>query len=138
MHAMGHRADWKQCSVKLVDFLSRRLSSTFRWNGRGIVCLPLRIPVFLKIKIKKSRSGRKIGAVGDDKQLIFFTRPYIRGVCTFGALQPTANFSKNKRVLIFRGAYLFTRFYVTGYSLKKFKKSEMINFCSHEQDEKVC
>ena len=26
---MGHRADWKQCSVKLVDFLSRRLSSTF-------------------------------------------------------------------------------------------------------------
>ena len=27
-----------------------------------------------KIK-KKSRSGRKIGAVGDDKQLIFFTRP---------------------------------------------------------------
>ena len=29
-----------------------------------------------KIIIKKSRSGRKIGAVGDDKQLIFFTRPY--------------------------------------------------------------
>ena len=65
-------ADWKQCSVKLVDFLSRRLSSTFRWNGRGIICLPSRIPVFLKIKnFKKSRSGRKIGAFGDDKQLIF-------------------------------------------------------------------
>ena len=75
---MGHRADWKQCSVKLVDFLSRRLSSTFRWNARGIVCLPSRIQVFLKIKNKKkSRSGGKIGAVGDDKQLIFFTRPYI-------------------------------------------------------------
>ena len=59
----GHRAEWKQCSMKLVDFLSRRLSSTFRWNGRGIVCLPSRIPVFLKKK-KKSRSGRKIGAVG--------------------------------------------------------------------------
>ena len=27
-------------------------------------------------KKKKSPSGRKIGAVGDDKQLIFFTRPY--------------------------------------------------------------
>ena len=63
---------------ELVDFLSRRLSSTFRWNGRGIVCLPSRIPVFLKIKNKKkSRSGRKMGAVGDDKQLIFFTRPNI-------------------------------------------------------------
>ena len=69
---MGHRADWKYCSVKLVDFLSRRLFSTFRWNGRGIVCLPSRILVFLKIKNKKkSRSGRKIGAVGDDKQLFF-------------------------------------------------------------------
>ena len=78
MPAMGHRAHWKQCSVKHVDFLSRRLSSTFRWNGRGIVCLPSRIPVFLKVKIKKkSRSGRKIGAVGDDKQLIFFTRPKV-------------------------------------------------------------
>ena len=43
-----------------------------------IVCLPSRIPVFLKIKNKKkSRSGRKIGAVGDDKQLIVFTRPYL-------------------------------------------------------------
>ena len=39
------------------------------------------MPVFLKIKKfkKKSRSGRKIGAVGDDKQLIFFTRPYAEG-----------------------------------------------------------
>ena len=50
-------------------------STTFfdisRWNGRGIVCLPSRIPVFLKKK-KKSQSSRKIGAVGDDKQLIFF------------------------------------------------------------------
>ena len=30
---------------------------------------------FSQNKKKKSRSGRKIGAVGDDKQLIFFTRP---------------------------------------------------------------
>ena len=55
---MGHRADWKQCSVKLVGFLSRRLSSTCRWNGRGIVCLPSRSPVFLKIKNKKNNHGR--------------------------------------------------------------------------------
>ena len=54
---MGHRADWKQCSMKLVDFLSRRLSSTFRWNGRGIVCLPSRIPVFLKIKNTREMQG---------------------------------------------------------------------------------
>ena len=55
---MGHRADWKQCSVKLVDFLSRRLSSTFRWNGRGNVCLPSRIPDFSKKKKKKKNHGR--------------------------------------------------------------------------------
>ena len=78
MHALGHRADWKQCSLKLVDFLSRRLSSTFRWNGQGIVCLPSRIPIFLKIKIKKKITvGHENRAVGDDKQLIFFTRPNV-------------------------------------------------------------
>ena len=81
MHAMGHPSGLETVlSVKLVDFLSRRLSSTFRWNGRGIVCLPSRIPVFLKIK-NKSRSGRKIGAVGDDKQLIVFTRPNCQDGC---------------------------------------------------------
>ena len=32
---------------------------------------------------------------------------YIRGVCTFGALQPTANFSQNEGVLIFGGVLIY-------------------------------
>ena len=32
---------------------------------------------------------------------------YIWGVCTFGVLQPTANFSKNWRVLIFGGVLIY-------------------------------
>ena len=35
---------------------------------------------------------------------------YIWGVCTFGALQPTADFSKNEGVLIF-GEVLIYEFY---------------------------
>ena len=60
-----------------LSFSTTFFDISIEWT-RNRVCLPLRIPVFLKIKNKKqSRSGRKIGAVGDDKQLIFFTRPYI-------------------------------------------------------------
>ena len=59
---------WLSFSTTFFDIL-------MEWTR--IVCLLSRVPVFLKIKNKKkSRSGRKIGAVGDDKQLIFFTRPY--------------------------------------------------------------
>ena len=84
MHAMGHRADWKQCSLKLLDFLSRRLSSTIRWNGQGIVCLPSRVPVFLKIKKKKkkkSRSGRKSGRSGMINKYFFLLGLNLRLSC---------------------------------------------------------
>ena len=55
----GPPSGLEQCSVKLVDFLSRRLSSTFPWNKQGIVCPPSRIPVFLKKKKKKITVGQE-------------------------------------------------------------------------------
>ena len=65
MHAMGHRADWKQCSVKLVDFLRH-------FDGMDEDRMPtFAYTSFSQNKKKKSRSGRKIEAVGDDKHLIF-------------------------------------------------------------------
>ena len=41
--------------------------------------------------------------------ILAYRGTYIWCVCSFGALQPTANFSKNEGVLI--SEYLFTGFY---------------------------
>ena len=66
-----------------------------------------------KKKKKKSRSGRKIGAVGDDKQLIFFTWPYVRisVSCQFGdlGLQVSTLDYENIKIL---PAALITMFFI--------------------------